>query len=88
MPGARAASTTLRVMSTSAEGLVPGPESEKGSLECFSACGAMLMIGRDHAKSRAPAPHSALTIPSTIFLASENSIMVLSRKKSSFSTPA
>ncbi len=32
--------------------------------------------------------HSALTIPSTIFLASANSIMVLSRKKSSFSTPA
>jgi len=33
-------------------------------------------------------PHSAFTIPSTIFLASANSIMVLSRKKSSFSTPA
>lgn len=32
--------------------------------------------------------HSALTIPSTIFLASANSIMVLSRKNSSFSTPA
>ena len=31
---------------------------------------------------------SAFTIPSTIFLASPNSIMVLSRKNSSFSTPA
>ena len=30
----------------------------------------------------------ALTISSTIFFASENSIMVLSRKKSSFSMPA
>ena len=30
----------------------------------------------------------AFTIPSTIFFASENSIMVLSRKKSSFSIPA
>ena len=29
-----------------------------------------------------------LRMPSTIFLASPNSIMVLSRKKSSFSTPA
>ena len=32
--------------------------------------------------------HSPFTIPSTIFLASPNSIMVLSRKNSSFSTPA
>ena len=32
--------------------------------------------------------HSPFTIPSTIFLASANSIMVLSRKNSSFSTPA
>ncbi len=31
---------------------------------------------------------SALTMPSTIFLASANSIIVLSRKNSSFSTPA
>src|SRR5690606_30858273 len=30
--------------------------------------------------------HSPFTIPSTIFLASANSIMVLSRKNSSFST--
>ena len=30
----------------------------------------------------------AFTIPSTIFFASENSIMVLSRKNSSFSIPA
>ena len=35
-----------------------------------------------------PSHHSAFTIPSTIFLASANSIMVLSRKNSSFSTPA
>ena len=35
-----------------------------------------------------PPHHSPFTIPSTIFLASANSIMVLSRKKSSFSTPA
>ena len=34
------------------------------------------------------ATHSPLTIPSTIFLASAKSIIVLSRKKSSFSTPA
>ena len=34
------------------------------------------------------ASQSALTMFSTIFLASENSIMVFSRKKSSFSTPA
>ena len=33
-------------------------------------------------------PYSAFRIPSTIFLASPKSIMVLSRKKSSFSTPA
>ena len=33
-------------------------------------------------------PHSPFTIPSTIFFASLNSIMVLSRKNSSFSTPA
>ncbi|MHB8530696.1 MAG: type II toxin-antitoxin system PemK/MazF family toxin [Caulobacteraceae bacterium] len=32
--------------------------------------------------------YSAFTMPSTIFLASPKSIMVLSRKKSSFSTPA
>ena len=32
--------------------------------------------------------HSPFTIPSTIFLASANSIIVLSLKKSSFSTPA
>ena len=37
---------------------------------------------------RAAAAHSPFTIPSTIFLASAKSIMVLSRKKSSFSTPA
>lgn len=34
------------------------------------------------------ADHSAFTIPSTIFFASANSIIVLSRKNSSFSTPA
>ena len=34
------------------------------------------------------AGHNAFTIPSTIFLASANSIIVLSRKNSSFSTPA
>ena len=33
-------------------------------------------------------PYIAFTISSTIFFASENSIMVLSRKKSSFSMPA
>ncbi len=33
-------------------------------------------------------PYSALMMPSTIFLASPNSIMVLSWKNSSFSTPA
>ena len=38
-------------------------------------------------RQEAPA-YSPFTIPSTIFLASANSIMVLSRKKSSFSTPA
>ena len=32
--------------------------------------------------------HSPFTIPSTIFFASANSIIVLSRKNSSFSTPA
>ena len=35
-----------------------------------------------------PARYIAFTIPSTIFFASENSIMVLSRKNSSFSIPA
>jgi len=35
-----------------------------------------------------PQDQSDLSMPSTIFLASPNSIMVLSRKKSSFSTPA
>jgi len=33
-------------------------------------------------------PYIAFTISSTIFFASANSIMVLSRKKSSFSMPA
>ena len=35
-----------------------------------------------------PPRYIAFTISSTIFFASENSIMVLSRKKSSFSMPA
>jgi len=34
------------------------------------------------------APHNPFTIPSTIFFASANNIIVLSRKNSSFSTPA
>ena len=42
---------------------------------------------RSKMASRAQCP-SALTIASVIFLASPNSIIVLSRKKSSFSTPA
>ncbi len=37
---------------------------------------------------RRDAAHSPFSMPSTIFLASANSIMVLSRKNSSFSTPA
>ena len=40
------------------------------------------------AKSDDPPPYIDLTISSTIFFASANSIMVLSRKKSSFSMPA
>ena len=40
------------------------------------------------AKSNGSPPYIALTISSTIFFASANSIMVLSRKKSSFSMPA
>ncbi len=43
---------------------------------------------RSRPGDRARAGQSDLTIPSTIFLASANSIMVLSRKNSSFSTPA
>ncbi len=43
--------------------------------------------GRRHAVLGDPG-YSPFKIPSTIFLASPNSIMVLSRKKSSFSTPA
>ena len=39
-------------------------------------------------KVRRPAGYIALTISSTIFFASANSIMVLSRKNSSFSMPA
>ncbi len=35
-----------------------------------------------------PDAYIAFTIPSTIFFASENSIIVLSRKNSSFSIPA
>ena len=41
--------------------------------------------GRAHPTGQCP---NALTIESVIFLASPNSINVLSRKKSSFSTPA
>ena len=41
--------------------------------------------GRAHGAPQCP---NALTIESVIFLASPNSISVLSRKKSSFSTPA
>ena len=44
--------------------------------------------GREPPRPRAPQCASALTIESVIFLASPNSIIVLSRKKSSFSTPA
>ena len=45
---------------------------------------------RDHRRHSTiePEPYSALTISSVIFLPSPNSIMVLSRKNSSFSTPA
>ena len=42
----------------------------------------------DRSQSANVAHHNPFTIPSTIFLASANSIMVLSRKNSSFSTPA
>lgn len=57
--------------------------------------GLMLDTKRGRARKESPQTqrraiklHSAFNIPSTVFLASPNSIMVLSRKNSSFSTPA
>ena len=44
--------------------------------------------GEAAAPARRPNAYIAFTISSTIFFASENSIIVLSRKNSSFSIPA
>jgi hypothetical protein len=48
---------------------------------CVCRSGSCYPKGKSH-------PHSPLIIPSTIFFASPNNIIVLSRKNSSFSTPA
>ena len=51
-------------------------------------CNRSSGIPPDVMAPHAPGAYIAFTISSTIFFASENSIMVLSRKNSSFSIPA
>ena len=51
-------------------------------------CFVQLVLWTAYGMLRIAVRYSPLTMPSTIFLASAKSIMVLSLKNSSFSTPA